>query len=89
MFQGLQLRDDGTPLACIKVGPNYNDTYKALLEELQEICPDACTCKSIPKLDSEERDTADSDMKVRVSHSLLVIVLNNREVVLTIAVSPT
>ena len=54
-------RDDGTPLACIKGGPNYINAYKGFLEELQEICPDACIFKSIPKLDSEETDTADSD----------------------------
>ena len=52
---------DGTPLACIKGGPNYIDAYKGFLEELQQICPDACIFKSINKLYSEETDTADSD----------------------------
>ena len=58
MFQGLQLGDDGTPLACIKPGPNYNDTYKGLLEELQEICP---LVNQFLSWTQNKEDTADSD----------------------------
>lgn len=54
-------KDDCSPLACTKGGPDYLEAYRGFLEELAKICPDACVFKSLPKLDPEETDTAESD----------------------------
>ena len=54
-------KDDCSPLACTKGGPDYLVAYQGFLQELAKICPEACIFKSLPKLDPEETDTAESD----------------------------
>lgn len=66
-------KDDCSPLACRKGGPDYLEAYQGFLAELAKICPNACIFKSLPKLDPEETDTAESDgndSKLHVIHVL-------------------
>lgn len=63
------LKDDCFPLACTKGGPDYLVAYQGFLEELAKICPDACIFKSLPKLDPEETDTAESDANISTYYS--------------------
>ena len=36
------------------------EAYEGFLEQLKDICPEACVFKSLPKLDPEETDTETS-----------------------------
>ena len=62
-------KDDCSHLACTKGGPDYLEAYQRFLAELAKICPNACIFKSLPKLDPEETDTADSDGNVSKLHA--------------------
>jgi len=46
--------------------------YRGYLEALKDISPQACIFTAIPKLDSEETDTADSEDQQSGFRSLLV-----------------
>lgn len=61
-------KDDCFPLACTKGGADYLVLYQGFLEELAKICPDACSFKSLPKLDREETDTTESDANTSTYH---------------------
>lgn len=67
------LKDDCFPLACTKGGPDYLVAYQGFLEELAKICPDACIFKSLPKLDPEETDTAESDANISTYYSFFKV----------------
>ena len=51
---------DRTPLACMRGDYYYMEAYEGFLEQLKDICPEACVFKSLPKLDPEETDTETS-----------------------------
>ncbi|CAL9683306.1 unnamed protein product [Knipowitschia caucasica] len=50
-----------TPLACTRGDEGYMEANSTLLCELKTICPSACVFKSLPRLDPEETDTANSE----------------------------
>jgi len=50
----------------------YMQAYRGYLEALKDISPQACIFTAIPKLDSEETDTADSEDQQSGFRSLLV-----------------
>ena len=62
-------KDDCSPLACTKGGPDYLEAYQGFLAELAKICPSARIFKSLPNLDPEETDTAESDGNVSKLHA--------------------
>ncbi|KXJ11481.1 hypothetical protein AC249_AIPGENE106 [Exaiptasia diaphana] len=49
------------PLACSSGDYMFMEAYSGFLQELKDICPNACVFKSLPKLDEEETDTACSE----------------------------
>ena len=57
-------KDDCSPLACTKREPDYLEAYQGFLAELAKICPNVHIFKTLPKLDPEETDTAESDGNV-------------------------
>lgn len=62
-------KDARGPLACSRGDEGYMEAYSGFLEELQGICPTAAVFKSLPRLDPEETDTANSQTDYREADS--------------------